>query len=254
MAEVVSALEGTVVPMQCFTEPGEMRVLCNHELDGFDHCATRLLWTRVQGGVTRALEQTTLAELVEFAEHGAAPKRQRSAAEERDRARTQRARRVARPCRLHETHEPERKRMADLEIQNLHVDGRGQGDPQGRRPGRVPRRDPRPDGAERVRQVDARQHDHGPPGLRDHRGQDPLPGRGRDRDGGGRARAPRALHGVPVPVRDPRRLGRQLPAHGDQRPPQGARRGPDQPQGLPQAARGADGAARASTASSRGAT
>jgi Rrf2 family protein len=68
MAEVVGALEGTLVPMQCFTEPGEMRVLCNHELDGFDHCATRLLWTRVQGGVTRALEQTTLAELVAFAE------------------------------------------------------------------------------------------------------------------------------------------------------------------------------------------
>jgi Rrf2 family transcriptional regulator, cysteine metabolism repressor len=75
MAQVVSALEGTFVPMQCFTESGEMRVLCNHEIDGFDHCATRLLWTRVQGGVTRALEQTTLAELVEFAEHGGQPKR-----------------------------------------------------------------------------------------------------------------------------------------------------------------------------------
>jgi Rrf2 family transcriptional regulator, cysteine metabolism repressor len=74
MAEVVSALEGTVVPMQCFSEPVSGRVLCNHELDGFDHCATRLLWTRVQGGVMRALEQTTLAELVEFADRGAARK------------------------------------------------------------------------------------------------------------------------------------------------------------------------------------
>jgi Rrf2 family transcriptional regulator, cysteine metabolism repressor len=74
MAEVVGALEGTVVPMQCFSEPGSGRVLCNHELDGFEHCATRLLWTRVQGGVMRALEQTTLAELVEFAERGAARK------------------------------------------------------------------------------------------------------------------------------------------------------------------------------------
>jgi Rrf2 family transcriptional regulator, cysteine metabolism repressor len=74
MAEVVSALEGTVVPMQCFTEPGEMRVLCNHELDGFEHCATRLLWTRVQGGVIRALEQTTLAELVAFADRRGTPK------------------------------------------------------------------------------------------------------------------------------------------------------------------------------------
>jgi Rrf2 family cysteine metabolism transcriptional repressor len=75
MAEVVSALEGSLVPMQCFTEPGEMRVLCNHEIDGFEHCATRLLWTRVQGGVIKALEQTTLAELVGFAEHGVLPKR-----------------------------------------------------------------------------------------------------------------------------------------------------------------------------------
>jgi Rrf2 family protein len=74
MAEVVNALEGTVTPMQCFTEPATGRVLCNHELDGYDHCATRLLWTRVQGGVMRALEKTTLQELVDFAEHGAASK------------------------------------------------------------------------------------------------------------------------------------------------------------------------------------
>jgi Rrf2 family transcriptional regulator, cysteine metabolism repressor len=77
MAEVVSALEGAVVPMQCFTEPATGRVLCNHELDGYDHCATRLLWTRVQGGVMKALEQTTLAELVDFAEHGAVPPKPR---------------------------------------------------------------------------------------------------------------------------------------------------------------------------------
>jgi Rrf2 family protein len=74
MAEVVGALEGSVAPMLCFSEPGSGRVLCNHELDGFDHCATRLLWTRVQGGVLRALEQTTLAELVEFADRGATRK------------------------------------------------------------------------------------------------------------------------------------------------------------------------------------
>jgi Rrf2 family cysteine metabolism transcriptional repressor len=66
MAETVGALEGTLAPMQCFTEEGEMRVLCSHELDGFSSCATRLMWTRVQGGVTRALEQTTLSELVDF--------------------------------------------------------------------------------------------------------------------------------------------------------------------------------------------
>jgi len=80
MAEVVNALEGALAPMQCFTDEGDMRVLCSHELDGFSNCATRLLWTRVQGGVTRALEQTTLAELVNFAEHGAQPKRKAKAA------------------------------------------------------------------------------------------------------------------------------------------------------------------------------
>jgi Rrf2 family transcriptional regulator, cysteine metabolism repressor len=71
MAEVVYALEGTLVPMQCFSEPGTSRVLCNHEIDGYENCATKLLWTRVQGGVARALEQTTLAELAGFAERGA---------------------------------------------------------------------------------------------------------------------------------------------------------------------------------------
>jgi Rrf2 family cysteine metabolism transcriptional repressor len=79
MAEVVNALEGTVTPMQCFTEPATGRVLCNHELDGYDHCATRLLWTRVQGGVMRALAETTLEELVQFAEQGTVPKRKSSA-------------------------------------------------------------------------------------------------------------------------------------------------------------------------------
>jgi Rrf2 family transcriptional regulator, cysteine metabolism repressor len=68
MAEVVYALEGTLVPMQCFSDPGTSRVLCNHEIDGYENCATKLLWMRVQGGVARALEQTTLGELVGFAE------------------------------------------------------------------------------------------------------------------------------------------------------------------------------------------
>jgi Rrf2 family transcriptional regulator, cysteine metabolism repressor len=49
-------------------------VSCSHESDGDRACATKLLWTRVQGGVTKALAGTTLAELVEFADqHTAAP-------------------------------------------------------------------------------------------------------------------------------------------------------------------------------------
>jgi len=41
-------------------------VLCSHETDEGRACATKLLWTRVQGGVTKALGGTTVADLVEF--------------------------------------------------------------------------------------------------------------------------------------------------------------------------------------------
>jgi Rrf2 family transcriptional regulator, cysteine metabolism repressor len=67
MLEVVEALEGPIAPMECFHSDREGRVLCSHEVDDGHSCATKLLWTRVQGGVTRALTGTTLAELVEFA-------------------------------------------------------------------------------------------------------------------------------------------------------------------------------------------
>jgi hypothetical protein len=57
--------------MDCFHVDREGRVLCSHEADGDSACATKLLWTRVQGGVNKALAKTTLEELVEFA--GGAP-------------------------------------------------------------------------------------------------------------------------------------------------------------------------------------
>jgi len=66
MDEVVEALEGQIAPMECFHELPEGKVLCSHESDGDRACATKLLWTRVQNGVNRALAQTTLAELVAF--------------------------------------------------------------------------------------------------------------------------------------------------------------------------------------------
>ena len=68
--EVVEALEGQIAPMECFHETPEGKVLCSHESDGDHACATKLLWTRVQGGVTKALAGTTLAELVEFSGGG----------------------------------------------------------------------------------------------------------------------------------------------------------------------------------------
>jgi len=78
MDEVVLALEGAVAPMDCFVDDRDRdgsesdgvggRVLCSHESDGGRACATKLLWMRVQGGVIRALAQTTLAELIAFSE------------------------------------------------------------------------------------------------------------------------------------------------------------------------------------------
>jgi Rrf2 family cysteine metabolism transcriptional repressor len=66
MLEAVEALEGAIAPMECFHEEREGKVLCSHEGDAGRACATKVLWTRVQGGVTKALAGTTLAELVEF--------------------------------------------------------------------------------------------------------------------------------------------------------------------------------------------
>jgi Rrf2 family transcriptional regulator, cysteine metabolism repressor len=73
MLDVVQTLEGPISPMDCFEADAENRVLCSHETDGDQACATKLLWTRVQGGVTKALAGTTLAELVEFADAHTAP-------------------------------------------------------------------------------------------------------------------------------------------------------------------------------------
>lgn len=73
MAEIVQALEGTIAPMECFTPEGTQRVTCSHAFDEGRACATKLLWTRVQVGVIRALQGTTLAELVEFSEAHASP-------------------------------------------------------------------------------------------------------------------------------------------------------------------------------------
>ena len=64
MDRVVLALEGAIAPMECFTETGNDRVACSHP-EG-QHCATKLLWTRVQLGVIKSLQRTTLAELVAF--------------------------------------------------------------------------------------------------------------------------------------------------------------------------------------------
>jgi Rrf2 family transcriptional regulator, cysteine metabolism repressor len=80
MDEVVEALEGQIAPMECFHETPEGKVLCSHETDGDRACATKLLWTRVQGGISKALTGTSLAELVEFADQHSTPPQVVSAA------------------------------------------------------------------------------------------------------------------------------------------------------------------------------
>ncbi len=71
----IIALEGVVAPMECFVDDhvGDGRVLCSHGEDGGQGCATKLLWTRVQGGVIRRSPATTLAELVAFSAREPAP-------------------------------------------------------------------------------------------------------------------------------------------------------------------------------------
>jgi Rrf2 family transcriptional regulator, cysteine metabolism repressor len=66
MDQVVLALEGHIAPMDCFFDDDrDLRVLCSHH-DDEQLCATKLLWTRVQMGVIKSLQRTTLAELVDF--------------------------------------------------------------------------------------------------------------------------------------------------------------------------------------------
>jgi Rrf2 family transcriptional regulator, cysteine metabolism repressor len=76
MDEVVLALEGSIAPMECFVTEQTERVLCSHlEHRSPDHtCATKLLWMRVQGGVVRSLQTTSLAELVEFSRREGHPR------------------------------------------------------------------------------------------------------------------------------------------------------------------------------------
>src|ERR1700739_2163248 len=71
MYDVVAALEGPIAPMEGFVHDQMERIVCSHLAQeaaggGLDRCATKPLWTRVQGEIIRSLQTTTLAELVEF--------------------------------------------------------------------------------------------------------------------------------------------------------------------------------------------
>ena len=66
MDQAVLALEGAIAPMDCFLDDSDGRVQCSHHGESAGACSTKLLWTRVQMGVIRSLQRTTLAELVDF--------------------------------------------------------------------------------------------------------------------------------------------------------------------------------------------
>ncbi len=78
MAEVVSALEGDIAPIECITADADGVLTCARE--GAEPCPTKLLWTRVQGSIVRTLNEMTLDDLVQPLRKGPAkPDRLREA-------------------------------------------------------------------------------------------------------------------------------------------------------------------------------
>ncbi len=65
MAEVVSALEGDLAPIECISATADGATVCAREVEGDGSCPTKLLWTRVQGSIVRTLNEITLAELAQ---------------------------------------------------------------------------------------------------------------------------------------------------------------------------------------------
>jgi Rrf2 family protein len=68
MAEVVEALEGSIVPIECISQSPDGSVVCSRESERtgpYSHvCPTKLLWTRVRFSIVRTLQETTLADLL----------------------------------------------------------------------------------------------------------------------------------------------------------------------------------------------
>jgi len=63
MADVVRALEGEIVPIECITQEADGRVVCTREAETDHVCPTKILWARVQGSIVRTLTELTLADL-----------------------------------------------------------------------------------------------------------------------------------------------------------------------------------------------
>ncbi len=65
MAEVVSALEGRIAPIECITSgiDADGEAVCAREVATDRACPTKLLWTRVHGAILETLEDVTLSDL-----------------------------------------------------------------------------------------------------------------------------------------------------------------------------------------------
>lgn len=72
-AEIVQALEGAIAPIECISEGPDGRLVCSRESEAGgggqagaeSHvCPTKLLWTKVRFSIVKALEDTTLADLL----------------------------------------------------------------------------------------------------------------------------------------------------------------------------------------------
>ncbi len=82
MAEVVSALEGRIAPIECITAGADVdgEPVCAREVSTDRACPTKLLWTRVQGAIVGTLEDIALSDLVEGRASAATTQRKKSAA------------------------------------------------------------------------------------------------------------------------------------------------------------------------------
>src|SRR5437667_8765555 len=58
MAEVVSALEGSIAPIECISEAPDGSIVCTRESEPGHVCPTKLLWTKVPG-LRRSEEHTS---------------------------------------------------------------------------------------------------------------------------------------------------------------------------------------------------
>ena len=64
MAEVVSALEGSIAPIECISEAPDGTIVCARESEPGHVCPTKLLWTKVRLAIVRTLQETTLADVI----------------------------------------------------------------------------------------------------------------------------------------------------------------------------------------------